>query len=213
MNKPKIKICGIKEIETLECCIENKIDYFGLIFYKNSPRNISYEKAKKLINFSQNKKISSVAVFVDEILEDLNRLLKKLKVDFIQLHGNENNDYIQSLKKQNDIKIIKCVSISSHEDIKKIKNYKDNDYYLFDYKPARNELPGGNSKTFDWRIIKDIKLEKPWFISGGININNIKEIRNYTIPYGIDISSGVEVKPGKKNNDKIKSLIKLYETK
>ena len=85
--------------------------------------------------------------------------------------------------------------------------------FLFDYKPSKNQLPGGNAKKFDWGLIRDVKLDKDWFLSGGINITNINEIKNYVIPYGIDISSGVENEPGIKNNDKITSLVKLYESK
>ena len=85
--------------------------------------------------------------------------------------------------------------------------------FLFDYKPLNYELPGGNAKTFDWKLIRGINVTKPWFLSGGININNIKEIKNYAIPYGIDISSGVEDKLGIKNNYKIISLLKIYDSK
>ena len=87
------------------------------------------------------------------------------------------------------------------------------DAFLFDYKPSKDELPGGNAKSFNWDLIKNIKTNKPWFLSGGININNINNINKYAIPYGIDISSGVEVKPGIKSLKKIKSLVKFYETK
>ena len=76
MNNSKIKICGIKKIETLKCCIQNNINYFGLIFYKKSPRHISYESALDLINYSKNKKIFSVGVFVNENIENLNQILK-----------------------------------------------------------------------------------------------------------------------------------------
>jgi len=84
---------------------------------------------------------------------------------------------------------------------------------LFDYKPSSKDLPGGNAKKFDWQLLKKIKISKPWFISGGINIDNINEIKKYAIPYGIDISSGVEVSPGNKNINKINSLFKAYDSK
>jgi len=210
--KSKIKICGIKNISTLKCCIDNNVDFFGLIFYQKSPRNINFKQAKALLNYSLNKNILSVGVFVNEKINFLNNLLENLSLDYIQLHGKETNDYIKLLKKRK-VKIIKVISIKSDEDFLLVNNYPDADFFLFDYKPIKNELPGGNSKSFDWKLIIDIKIEKPWFLSGGININNIKEIENYAIPYGIDISSGVEVKQGIKNNDKISSLIKLYESK
>ena len=213
MNNSKIKICGIKKIETLKCCIQNNINYFGLIFYKKSPRFISYESALDLINYSKNKNISSVGVFVNENIEYLNKIIKKLNFNFIQLHGEENDTYISNIKKNKNIKIIKVISVSTLNDIKKIKEYPNSDLFLFDYKPGKKELPGGNAKKFNWSLLKGIKIEKPWFLSGGININNINDIKNYAIPYGIDVSSGVEENSGIKNNKKIVSLVNAYGAK
>ena len=213
MNRSRIKICGIKNIATINCCIKNRVSFFGLIFYNKSPRNISLDNAKILLNYSKNKKILSVGVFVNKKIEILNTILKDLKFDFIQLHGIENNNYIKYIKKNNKVKIIKVISTNSIKDLQKVSKYPDADVFLFDYKPNNNELPGGNAKSFKWSLIKNINLKKPWFLSGGININNIKEINNFAIPYGIDISSGVEVKPGFKSNKKITDLINLYNAK
>ena len=212
MINSKIKICGIKSIDTLNCCIENKVSFFGLIFYKKSPRFISYKDSLNIVNYSKNKNIKSVGVFVNEKKDFLLSLLKDLKIDYLQLHGKENNEYIKFIKKNCYIKIVKVISISNQEDLKKVNNFPDADKFLFDYKPRFDELPGGNAKRFEWNLIKGLKLEKDWFLSGGININNIGDIKNYVIPYGIDISSGVEEKPGIKNNDKIRKLVKQYES-
>ena len=211
MSRSKIKICGIKDISTIDCCINNKVDFFGLIFYSRSPRNISLEQAQKLIKYSEQKNINSVSVFVNEKIENLNRLSDILKTQYIQLHGDETNTYIRDIKK-NKIKIIKKISIKSTNDLKNISKFPDADMFLFDYKPSKKELPGGNAKTFDWQIIKNIEIEKPWFLSGGINIDNINDIKKYVIPYGIDISSGVEDNLGVKNHDKISSLIRIYDS-
>ena len=213
MNNSKIKICGIKTIDTLKCCIKNQVTFFGLIFYKKSPRFININDALNLLNYSQNKKIYSVGVFVNKKIDNLNQLLKKLKFNYLQLHGNENNEYIKYIKDNNDIKVIKAIPIRSSKDLLNLSNYSNADIYLFDYKPLDNELPGGNAKNFNWELMKNIQINKKWFLSGGININNILNIKHFTIPYGIDISSGVEVKPGIKSNDKIKSLTKLYGSK
>ena len=213
MNKSKIKICGIKNISALECCINNHIDFFGLIFYPKSHRNINYEDALTLIDYSKNKKISSVGVFVNHPMQELNQIINKLEFDYIQLHGSEDNEYIKEIKKEKKIKIIKVVSIGIPEDTQKILQYPDSDLFLFDYKPANTEMPGGNAKSFDWTMLQNIHLNKPWFISGGININNINNIKNYAITYGIDISSGVEDMEGNKDNNKIELLVKNYESK
>ena len=105
------------------------------------------------------------------------------------------------------MKIIKSISISNKNDLNKINKYKSVDYFLFDYKPMKNELPGGNAKSFDWNILKNLKTDKPWFLSGGININNIQQILNDINPFGIDLSSGVEKELGIKDNHIINNFI------
>jgi phosphoribosylanthranilate isomerase len=213
LSKLKFKICGVKSLEILDCCIVNNVDFFGLIFFKKSPRNIEIEDAQKLIFYSKNKSISSVGVFVNEPIIQLQNLLKKLKLDYIQLHGNEDKNYMSEIKKNNSIKIIKNISMNSKEDLLKIEKYPNADFLLFDYKPSEKELPGGNAKKFSWDLLKYIKTDQPWFLSGGINIKNINEVKNYAIPYGIDISSGVESSPGNKSINKINSLFQFYDSK
>ena len=201
-----IKICGIKNESTLLCCEKNNVDFFGMIFYKSSPRNISKEKAQYLLELSKNMNIEGVGVFVDENINSLNRIIEDLALKTVQLHGEEQNDYINILK-QNKIKVIKKISIKYEDDLKQIKKFDNADYLLFDYKPALNELPGGNSKSFDWNIIKNLKINKPWFLSGGINIKNIDYISSKIQPFGVDLSSGAEKELGIKDNHIINNLI------
>ena len=209
----KIKICGIKDSETLNCCSENNVDYFGLLFYEKSPRNINLKKASELISKNKKINISPVGVFVNHEINELDGIIKKLNLKIIQLHGNENNKYIVKLKETKNLKVIKSIGIKDSKDLSKIKRYENADYFLFDYKPNENELPGGNSKYFNWSILQNLKIDKPWFISGGINIKNVNVFLKKLNPYGIDISSGVEVKRGIKSNKKIAELIKIYESK
>ena len=202
-----IKICGIQNESTLLCCERNKINFFGMIFYQKSPRNISFENASILQNISKNLKINGVGVFVNKDINELEEIIKKLKLEFVQLHGSENEEYISTLKKM-DIKIIKSISISNKDDVNKIDKYESVDYFLFDYKPLKGELPGGNSKSFDWNLLKNIETDKPWFLSGGINANNIKQICDDINPFGIDLSSGVEKELGIKDNHIINNFIR-----
>ena len=204
------KICGLKTKESLICCENNKVDFYGMIFYQKSPRNIPFNVAKELIIISKEFNIKPVGVFVDHNINELKEIIISLDLKYVQLHGNEKQSYIDELKKQFNLKIIKKISIKSSEDLGRINDYKNIDYILFDYKPKDNELPGGNSKSFDWNILKDKKIDLPWFISGGINENNIKNIQNLLNPNGIDLSSGVEEKIGIKSNIKINSLFEKY---
>ena len=204
------KICGLKNKESLLCCEENNADFFGMIFYEKSPRNISFNEAKTLIRTSRKLKIKPVGVFVDHEISDLKKIILSFSLKHIQLHGSEDQLYIDEIKNQFDVKIIKKISINNHEDLNIINKFKNIDYLLFDYKPDNNELPGGNAKSFDWNLLKDQKFKLPWFISGGINETNIKNIQNLLNPNGIDLSSGVEVTKGIKSNLKINNLFKKF---
>ena len=202
-----VKICGIKNEETLICCQNNRINFFGMIFYPKSPRNISIENANILQKKSKDLNINGVGVFVDKNINELEAIIKNLKLRFVQLHGSEDELYIRDVKK-NDVKIIKSISINNVSDLKKIHRYSSADYFLFDYKPLKGELPGGNAKSFDWNIMKSLETDKPWFLSGGININNIKQILKDIKPFGIDLSSGVEKELGIKDNRIINNFIR-----
>ena len=202
-----IKICGIQNEDTLLCCENNNISFFGMIFYPKSPRNISLENASLLQKKSEHLNINGVGVFVNKNINELEEIINNLKLSFIQLHGSEDEAYLKTLKK-NNVKIIKSISISNEEDFKEIYKYKSADYFLFDYKPLKDELPGGNSKRFDWNLLKNLQTDKPWFLSGGININNIQEILLDIKPFGIDLSSGVEKELGIKDNGIINNFIR-----
>jgi len=204
------KICGLRSKETLLCCEENNVDFFGMIFYEKSPRNITFNEAKTLTSASKKLKIRPVGVFVDHEINDLKRIISSLDLKHIQLHGGEDQLYIDEIKNQCDVKIIKKISINNSEDLNIINKFKNIEYLLFDYKPDNNELPGGNAKSFDWNLLKNQKIKLPWFVSGGINEINIKNIRNLLNPNGIDLSSGVEVSKGIKSNLKINNLFKKF---
>ena len=204
------KICGLKNKESLLCCEENNADFFGMIFYEKSPRNITLNEANILIKTSKNLRIRPVGVFVDHEINDLKKIISSLRLEHIQLHGSESQLYIDEIKNQFDVKIIKKISINNSEDLNINNKFKNIDYLLFDYKPDSDELPGGNAKSFDWNLLKDQKITIPWFISGGINETNVKNIQNLLNPNGIDLSSGVEVSKGIKSNSKINNLFKKF---
>ena len=204
------KICGLKEKDSILCCEANNVNFFGLIFYEKSPRNIAFKDAKELVNFSKNLRINPVGVFVNHEINDLKDIITSLNLKYIQLHGDENQDYISEIKNSFAIKIIKKFSIKDEKDLIKINDINNTDYLLFDYKPNQDELPGGNSKSFDWNLLKDAKIKLPWFVSGGINESNIKNIKKTINPNGIDLSSGVEESIGKKSKKKINNLFKVF---
>ena len=196
----KIKVCGLNNKTDLLSLSQLNIDFFGFIFYEKSPRYF-FDNPLDL-----NKNLNSVGVFVNESIKKVTNIVESLSLKYVQLHGSEDELYIKNLKKFG-VKIIKTISVSNKDDLKKINSYQTADFFLFDYKPKKNELPGGNSKSFDWNILKSLKTDKPWFLSGGINLNNIQQILVDINPCGVDLSSGVEKELGIKDNHIINNFI------
>lgn len=191
----KIKICGLQSEDDIAYVNELKPDYIGFVFLKGRRRYISPEDAahlRKLLNPS----IQSVGVFVDEPFDHVASLLESGTIQIAQLHGSEEKAYAEKLKKLYGKPIIKAFIIRTMDDIKNALNYPS-DYLLLD-----NGL--GTGETFDWSFIKDIN--RPFFLAGGLNPDNVREAISLTNPYGVDTSSGVETNC-KKDYYKIKAFI------
>ncbi len=211
MKKLKIKICGVK---TKNSIIASKnADFLGFVFYPKSPRFIKIEKAKYLVNYFQpNQK--KVGLFVDSDINVIKYISEELKLDYIQLHGKENLDKISYLKnKIVNIKIIKSIGIDLNVNIEKLRKYEDVcDMILFDTKYNENAMPGGNGFSFDWNILKNIKMKSEWMLAGGINEKNIKLALKKTKAPILDLSSSLEYKKGYKSPSKIKKFMELIST-
>ncbi|MFZ9469898.1 MAG: phosphoribosylanthranilate isomerase [Rickettsiales bacterium] len=203
----KIKLCGFNDINSLECAIENSCDFLGFVFVKNSVRNINYEQANIFAKFIP-KKISKVAVVVNASIDEIEKINNSLQPDFFQFHGEENLQYIHGFKeKYPNIKIIKAFSIQDNKDLESIEIFKNAvDYFLFD-----NKSPGSGNK-FDWDLLKNISSQKPWFLSGGINIDNIEDALKKTNARFFDISSGIEKIRGQKSPELIKNLMEKFNS-
>jgi phosphoribosylanthranilate isomerase len=195
----KIKICGITNIKDALLAEKLGADIIGMIFAR-SPRKITISKAKKIINalkFSTKK----AGVFVNENVNTVNKIIKELKLNFVQLHGEESLQYIKKIKAD---KIIKAIRVKNRTQVlNEIKKYKNSvHFFLFDTYDRKNR--GGTGKTFNWNVIKGIKV--PFLIAGGIGNHNIKRVISEVNPYGIDVNSAVEEYPGKKDRKKLKLL-------
>ncbi|KZX14812.1 N-(5'-phosphoribosyl)anthranilate isomerase [Methanobrevibacter cuticularis] len=190
MKYNKIKICGLKRKKDIEIVNKYKPDYIGFVFAE-SPRQIDFTKAAELKSLL-NKDILAVGVFVDADIQDIVNLTQSNTIDMIQLHGDEDEEYIKKLKEfEKNITIIKAIEVKNIEDSEK---WNDSmiDYLLLDNGK-------GTGKSFNWNLIGNIK--KPFFIAGGINVDNMEDIIKFK-PFAIDISSGAE-KNGVKDSEKI----------
>ena len=205
-NLFEIKICGINDKISMDTAIKCKADYIGLVFFENSPRNISINLSRELLKL-RNKLSKIVALTVNPSDEFLYEIKKNVKPDFIQLHGNETPRRCLDIKKRLNIPIIKGMNVINKLNLMKLTtNYEDIcDMLLLD---APSEiLPGGNGKNFDWNILKDYKSKKKWMLAGGLNIDNINKAINITKAPAIDISSGLEIKKGVKSHKLIEDFI------
>ena len=203
----EIKICGITDKESPEASRE--ADYIGFVFYQKSPRFINAINAKEIKKYlNSNQKI--VGLFVNADNKVIQHITEYVKLDFIQLHGEETKDEIIEIKKITKKPIIKAIKVESDEDIKNSeKNYLFCDMLLFDTKISNNQLPGGSGKSFDWKLLKNYNSKKKWMLAGGLNISNIHKALRITNAPIIDISSGVERRKGIKCKNMIKEIIEL----
>tara|TARA_R110000868_G_scaffold396971_2_gene669437 strand:+ start:17280 stop:17912 length:633 start_codon:yes stop_codon:yes gene_type:complete len=207
-NQPKVKICGITNLADARYAAGAMVDYLGFIFYDKSPRFIDPAEAGAIINWIEGPE--KVGVFVNQPLDEVNRIAKESGLDLVQLHGNESLEYCQLIEKP----IIKVIHITPDFNIEELKAkvllYSEvAKFLLFDSK-IDNQW-GGTGKTFDWNILKEITGDVPFFLSGGLNPENLKEAIETVNSYVIDISSGVEEKPGIKDFEKIEAVMDLVK--
>lgn len=182
--------------------IENLFpDLMGFIFY---------EKSKRFFNqpeINLNNKVKRVGVFVNENIQEIKNKIKKYKLDYVQLHGEENVNFCHSL--QPFVKIIKVFKIDYNFNFKKTEEFEEVcDYFLFD---TKSQLHGGSGKKFDWDLLKNYNCKKDFFLSGGIDISDIEEIKKIVNSYpiaGIDVNSKFELENLEKDKEKINLLIK-----
>ncbi len=195
-----IKICGLTTQQDILSVNEALPDYIGFVFAP-SKRQISLQKAVQLKQMLS-PSIKAVGVFVNETQQNITSIVQKDIIDIVQLHGQETEQYIQTLKKSITVPIIKAISVKTKQDILQWQTTCA-DYLLLD-----NGI-GGSGKTFDWSIIETIQIQKPYFIAGGLNIQNIITALQ-KCPFALDVSSGVETN-GQKDKQKILEITKCVK--
>ena len=195
----KVKICGIKNLQDAIFAADYGADAIGFVFAK-SIRKVSKEKARAIVR-KLPPFITTVGLFVNETAEDIEAACRFCGLDAIQLHGNEPPNILNKLK---DFKTIKAFRIQNEKDINPIKKYKPNAILLDGY--SENKM-GGTGTSFDWKIVKKLKTSIPIIVAGGLTHLNVSRAIKFINPYGVDVSSGVESVPGKKDKKLIKQFI------
>ena len=217
---PKVKMCGISKIETIPAVVEAKPDYMGLVFAP-SKRQVTVDQAKILVEelhkgyakkygsdteHDKNDTIKTVGVFVNETVDNLVTIANEANLDAVQLHGDEDEAFIQSLKERTNVEVWKAIQIRSAADVEKWID-SSADMLLFD--AYHKDERGGTGEVFDWSSLD--AFERPFMLAGGIDSTNVARAIRTVRPYGIDISSGIETN-GVKDDEKITAFIKIVKS-
>ena len=217
---PKVKMCGISKVETIPAVVEAKPDYMGLVFAP-SKRQVTVDQAKTLVEElhkqytkrynngaeqSNNDEIKTVGVFVNETLDNLVSIATEANLDVVQLHGDEDEAFIQSIKERSNVEVWKAVQIRNAADAEAWID-SSADMLLFD--AYHKDERGGTGEVFDWSCLDE--FERPFMLAGGIDSTNVARAIRTVRPYGIDISSGIETK-GVKDDEKIKAFTNIVRT-
>jgi phosphoribosylanthranilate isomerase len=205
-----IKICGLKTPAALEAALDGGADWVGFIFFPPSPRHVGFEAARTLGARVRNR-ARKVAVSVDANDELLNSCIAALKPDLLQLHGRETPERVAVIRSHFGLPVIKALPITERADLSPVHLYaKVADYLMFDARAPREATrPGGLGKAFDWHLLEGLAPQVPFLLSGGLDAGNVGEALRITRPDGLDVSSGVENAPGKKDVEKIRAFIRV----
>lgn len=202
----KIKVCGMRDTANLAELLELKPDFIGFIFYDKSPRFVGEALDEEFVK-NIPKPIKKVGVFVNANPDFILRNVKKYDLQFVQLHGHETPDFCRTLKMRG-ANIIKAFSVDENFNFATLNNYKPHcDFFLFD---AKGTQPGGNGITFNWDVLKRYDNDKPFFLSGGLSLENIEEVSKLeNAIFGLDVNSKFETAPALKDIEKLKQLMEM----
>ncbi len=206
-----VKICGLNDDASVAAAIDHGADMLGLVFFEKSPRHLTASVAGALARQIREKsdEVAVTALLVNPKDSALDEVMKAVRPDFIQLHGSESPARVEWIQSAYHVRVIKAVGIGCDDDVHAAMAYEGvANRLLFDAKPAPDaELPGGNGLSFDWTILDGLSETLAYMLSGGLDPDNVAEAIRLTGAPGVDVSSGVETQPGKKDPELIRRFI------
>jgi phosphoribosylanthranilate isomerase len=203
------KICGIRTREALDAALDGGADYIGLVFYPKSPRNVDIATAKTLADVARGR-ARVVALLVNASDEQIEEIIAGVEPDILQLHGSETFKRVAEIASTSGLPLMKAVAVSSAADAACARDYLPYvDRILFDAKPPEcaGSLPGGNGEAFDWSLLKGVRGQFAYILSGGLNPANVVDAIRATGTSAVDVSSGVERAPGEKDAELIRRFL------
>lgn len=205
----KIKVCGLRDRDNIQAIAALEPDYMGFICYEPSPRYVKHISEDILADLPSST--YKTAVFVNEDEETINSLITQYGFNAIQLHGSESPEFAHSFRDK--VTVFKAFGLNADFDFEQLNNYANKvDYFLFD---TKTDLHGGSGITFDWGVLNNYKLDIPFFLSGGLSLDNLEEVNTITHPqfYGVDLNSKFETSPGVKDIDKLKKAFYMLKNR
>lgn len=210
--KVSVKICGCNSREAVTTAVTGGADYVGLVFYPPSPRSVTADAAAPLAELAP-ERVLRVGLFVDPDDETLRHVTSCVKLDLIQLHGSETPGRVAAIKRLTSLPAMKAIKVAVAPDVDAALPYLGvADRLLFDAKAPvslAGALPGGNAVSFDWTLLAGRSWPVPWMLSGGLNAGNVAEAVRVSGARTVDVSSGVESKPGVKDPERIRQFLAL----
>jgi len=200
MAKIRMKFCGLTQVADVMTAARVGAAYVGFVFFPKSPRNVDVEQARDLA-LEVPVGIAKTALLVDPTDAELDTILTKVPLDMIQLHGAETPERVRDVRVQAGLPVMKAVGIAGGEDVARARDYEAAaDQLLLDAKaPKDAALPGGNGHAFDWSLIAGVEWSVPWMLAGGLNADTVVDAVRQTGARQVDVSSGIEVRPGVKD--------------
>jgi phosphoribosylanthranilate isomerase len=203
-----VKICGMTDETSLDAALAGGVDYIGLVFFPKSPRHLDLARAKALRAMVPNGTCKAVALVVDPSDDELAEIISVVGPDIIQLHGHETVERVAEIRAKFGTQIWKAVPVATAADVEAARSYlapgRLADILLFDAKPdPKAKLPGGNGLAFDWHILQGLKARLAFALAGGLTSENVAEAVERTGATIVDVSSGVESAPGRKDPELI----------
>lgn len=205
-----VKICGLTSHDAVAAAVAGGARFTGFVFYPPSPRDLTPEQAAGLVA-GVAPGITRVGVFVDPDDATLAKVLEKVPLDLLQFHGAETPARLAAVKDRFRLKVMKAIKVAAEIDLQGAKEFLGvADWLMFDAKPPKdfqNALPGGNALAFDWELLRQKQWPLPWMLSGGLTPENLAEAATISRAEVLDVSSGVERRPGEKDPAKIRAFL------
>lgn len=196
----RVKICGITTVEDALLAVDAGADAIGLVFYDKSPRVVTPERAAAIVS-ALPPFVQAVGLFVNADIDVVNATAESCRLDLVQLHGDESPEFCAQAVRR----VIKAFRVKDGESLLPMKDYRVSGYLLDAWSPAAH---GGTGMTFNWDLARDVGGFGPVILAGGLTPDNVGSAVQMVAPYGVDVSSGVETRPGVKNPDMVRAFIR-----